>query len=303
MEQEIIKKFEEKKLAPNSIKIYMRNLSILNDKRPITNLNFLKNTETIENKIKDYSNISKRNFYIAICSVLRLYDKADKKNKTYDFYYNKLKEYNNLIKENDAKNVKTEKQEKNWIEWDEVLKKRDELKNNAIKLKKPPITHSEYNNLLDYLILSLYTMIPPRRNQDYVTMLVTDKNKDLEPNKNYLVLDKKGYYFQFGKYKTKKTFGVQKFEIPEDLSAVIKQYLKFKPQNDNFFLVEYDGKRLNESNGITLKLNHIFGKNISSSMLRHIYLSHNYADTRKDQQKDSQALAHNISTQAEYIKY
>jgi hypothetical protein len=56
-----------------------------------------------------------------------------------------------------------------------------------------------------------------------------------------------------------------------------------------FFLLQKDGKRLAD-NGITRILNKSFGKNISSSMLRNIYLTSKYGETEKAMDKDSAAM-------------
>jgi len=45
----------------------------------------------------------------------------------------------------------------------------DEIKNKRI------ITEPQYNKLLDLVILSLYTLQPPRRNIDYMKMNVVKK--------------------------------------------------------------------------------------------------------------------------------
>jgi len=93
--------------------------------------------------------------------------------------------------------------------------------------------------------------------------------------------------------------------------SVINKYFKFHPllkgkkintKTNIDFLVNYDGSPLPSPNGITRILNKIFGKRISSSMLRHIYLSSLYGDTLEKMKETADKMGHSIETQKEYIK-
>jgi hypothetical protein len=63
-----------------------------------------------------------------------------------------------------------------------------------------------------------------------------------------------------------------------------------------------DGHPLVQTNSITKLLNRTFGKKISSSALRHIFLSDKYKDVAKDMKEDAEAMAHSVGQQKEYIK-
>ena len=78
-------------------------------------------------------------------------------------------------------------------------------------------------------------------------------------------------------------------------------YLKHRNNKTDYFIVDYDGNPLKNVNSMTYLLNNIFDKKISSSMLRHIYLS-KYENINEEQKKDSKAMAHSIGTQAYYIR-
>ena len=103
-------------------------------------------------------------------------------------------------------------------------------------------------------------------------MIVIKKVTDnLPQDLNYLDLQKRKFYFN--NYKTAKTYKQQIEDIPADLFNVLKIYLKFKPTDSNFLLVDYEGNPLKHVNSITLILNKIFGKKVGSSLLRNIFLS------------------------------
>lgn len=292
MENEIMEKLKEKGLADKSIKLYMTILKGLNDKREVRNLKFLENPKKILDKIKDYKPTTQRNVLIAIVSILK-----NLGNDGYKLYYDKMIEMNKEIEDNNKNNVKTETQKENWIKWDDVENKFNEL---VKKLKgSKNISEDGYNNYLDTVILGLYVLLPPRRNVDYLTMKVsTDGNKD----DKYNWLDLKKKQFIFNNYKTKKSFGQQIIDIPKDLMDLIKKYLKYKKDGEGYLLVKFSGERLKSDNAITRRLNKIFGKNISSSMLRHSYLTSKYGKVQEEMKADAEAMAHSVKQQKDYIK-
>jgi integrase len=293
MEAEIIQKLKDKKLSDNSIKLYLSILKNLNDKREIKNFKFLDNPKKVLDKIKDYKITTQRNVIIAIVSVLK-----NLGNDLYKSYYDLMINMNKKIEDDAKENKKSEQQKENWISLDDVKKKYEELKS-KIKLSKN-ISEEQYDNILDTVILGLYVLLPPRRNKDYLLMKVSKDGKNMNNTDNWLDMKKK--QFIFNNYKTKKTFGQQIIDIPNELVDLLKKYLKYKKDGDANLLVKFSGDRLKSDNSITRRLNKIFGKNISSSMLRHIYLSDKYKDVKEEMKADSQMMAHSMKTQETYIK-
>ena len=49
-------------------------------------------------------------------------------------------------------------------------------------------------------------------------------------------------------------------------------------------------------------INNILGKPVSTDLLRHIYLTEKYGKVQSDMQNDSEAMGHDMQTQALYIK-
>lgn len=296
-------KLVDKGLSNTSIFLYLRNLEKLAGDQPLKNLNFLNNVEEIINKLADYKENTKRLYLISICSVLNV----EGKQKLYDKYFKLMIEKNKELKKQENKNEATPQQSENWLEWDKVLEKHQELKNNLSNIKGKQINEKQYNDLLKYLILSLYVKVPPRRNSDYQSMNII-KTKSEDDSKNYLVLDSND--FIFNKYKTVKKFGTQTQKIPEELMEIINLYLKYHPKikgkvnktTNEPFLVYYDGKPLDSVNSITRILNSIFNKKLGSSLLRHIYLTNKYEDVVEEQKEDAQAMAHSTEMQKNYVK-
>jgi hypothetical protein len=283
-----------RQLSPSTADAYIKTLFTLNDKKPFKNLSFLKKTDVVMEKLGKYAESTQKTLLASIASVLSLEKEKASYKKTYKFYYDKM-----MGKAAEAKKVdtteKTESQEANWIEWTDVLKKRFELAPDPTKL-------------LHYLVLSLFTEIPPRRNQDYLGMVVhkllkKEKAEDLPKDKNYLlIVDKKPSFFLFNVYKTAKTYGQQKVEIPESLAEVITTYLAKlgKQPKDHPFLQYEDKTSFTQPNAITRILNSVFGKKVGSSMLRHSYLTSKY--NISDMKDDAEAMGHSLAEQKTYMK-
>jgi hypothetical protein len=215
---------------------------------------------------------------------------------------------------NDNVNEKTETQNLNWMSWEMVMNIKNMMKESTDAFKNNKmITPQQFELLLSYLILCLYTDIPPRRNQDYMDMYVVESfNDNLDKAKNYFDWSNKEFIFQH--YKTSKKYGKQTINIKDknELLETITLYLKFHPLNPNSslkkmpknanfkFLVYSDGSPLSSVNAITRILNKIFGRKIGSSMLRHIYLTSKY--DIKEMKEDAQAMGHSLNEQRQYLK-
>lgn len=284
--------FENKKISEKSKKLYMYNLSKLGGK-DFKNLSFLKKTTDILEKLKELKPNTRRSYLIAVVSSL----KGDEKmKKIYNIYYPHLVELNKSLKDNTEK---TEKVKDNWLTQESVNGKQQELYNKVIPLvKKKKLNEEEYNDLLDLVILSLYTLTPPRRNRDYAEMFVgTSKDKDNWLDKNYFV---------FNNYKTAGTYKEVKVLIPDELKKILSIFLKFHPYKgtqDFPLLVKYDKSPLNKSTDITHYLNRILGGKVGCSMLRAIYLTDKYSDASKDMKEDAKLMSTSVDTiQNNYIK-
>jgi integrase len=243
----------------------------------------------------------------AIVTTLTVLNKASYKGLL-KFYQSKM-----MDKVKDSKSVdsavKTDKQKDNWIEWSEVQRLSDELHKTAKGLEsKKTLTTTEADRLLQALVLSLYVCVQPRRNQDYLNMVIVKKWKeDMPRDVNYI--DLTGEQFIFNKYKTAKKYGEQKLPIPDSLMEVLVLYLKhhrlYKETKGKVavpFLIVED-KPITAINSITRILNKIFGKKVGSSMLRHIFLSNKYEGILEEQTADSAAMGHSLDQQRDYIKH
>ena len=275
----------------------------LNGGQPLKNLNFLKNTVAINEQLADYKPNTVRNYIISIVSVLGLDKEKRGKKKLYQSYADQLVNQNRTLKAEEAKGEKTPTQEANWLTWKEVEEKWEGLKKRIDALPST-LSESQYNLLLEFMVLSLYVLLPPRRN-DYQNMLIV-KDAPADATKNYLELEKN--QFVLNKFKTSKREGQLVIEIPDKLHEVIDTYLEHHPLLKGKhtlpqpFLVYADGRPLTAPNAITRILNKVFGKSVGSSLLRHIYLG-KYADVKEEMKEDAKMMSHSVETQqTTYVK-
>lgn len=300
---------EKRNIADSTCDAYIRALRVLNGKKPFKSLAFLNKMEAITQLINEYAPSTQLSLYATLVAVLFLC--KDKMPKAYEYYLSKMTE-----KKSDASKVdttqKTEKQEKNWITMEEVKKVKDDLGQKVKDLAgKKTLTNAQYTILLHYTVLSLYTDIPPRRNQDYLLMKTLRLKKgesvpELDKDSNWLIVENKvPKKMVFNKYKTSKKYGESTLDVPSDLASVLAMYLRHSPSKEkvSHFLLAYDGTPLTAVNAITRILNRVFGKKVGASMLRHIYLSDKYGDVLKEMKEDADAMAHSTSQQKDYVKY
>jgi hypothetical protein len=309
--ENLLKELVDKKgITESTAKLYVKNLYTLNE-GPYKNFSFLRNTESIMDKLSKYAEGTKKTFLATIVSILNLKPTATYK-KAISYYTELMNEKAKEHREKENSHEKSEKQEKAWMEWDEVLKKKNELKEEVKKFwSNKTITERQYNRLLDLVVLSLYTDIPPRRNEYQDMYLVSSYNDSLPADRNYLDWSNKVLIFL--KYKTAKTYAKQEVKIGDnkELMETLNAYLKHHPLLPNGkmsksssvpLLVYADGRPFEKVNCITRILNRIFGKSVGSSMLRHIYLSSKYGDLVEEQKEDAEAMGHSLGEQKDYIK-
>jgi integrase len=170
--------------------------------------------------------------------------------------------------------VKTKKQDENWVEYDVVKDFQHRYELEALKRldSKGKLSEPDKEFITRYMMLTLSSGVymPPRRNE-----MCLIKIKDIDESKdNYI--DMANSEFVYNQYKTVRKYGEQRVGFLPAFKVILKKYLaKVKGQT---YLLEHKGQPF-LSTELTKELYKIFGKKISTSMMRHIYLSAVYANT------------------------
>jgi hypothetical protein len=288
--------------------VYLKNIIRLNSKQPIKykkngepNYDFLKDTDKILERIQKLKGNSQRTYLISIVTTLRGLKQYE---AIYDFYYQLMMNIAEDLKK--GANTKSESQQKNWIEQNEVLQIFENLKEKAMPLlAKKKVDDQEWVIILDFVVLSLYVLQPVRRNKDYMLMLyVNDKNIIENPEFNYYLPKLKK--FEFNQYKTSGTYNMQEVAVNQELVNILTKYAKLHPlkkQKNFYLLVNYKGEPLLAVNAITRILNRIFGRPIGVSLLRSISLTDKYKKVMEDLDKTTADMGTSSSTaRGTYIK-
>jgi len=228
-------------------------------------------------------------------SALTVYTLAD--DKVSNLYKVQMMADGKISKVETMDQEKTEKQKDNWITQDEVIQKY----NNLEKIIKPIFNDSgalstrDLEKIQDYIIASVYTLIPPRRLMDYSEFKLKDfvENED-----NYM----KNGIFYFNKFKTAK-FKKDSFKIPTKLKNIIQKWARITNSPYLLFQSRNKDKQLSPS-FLNSTLHRIFGKKISVNNLRHSYLTEYYKDVPalKDIKEINEKMGHSLETSLEYVK-
>jgi integrase len=279
------------KLSPNSVKTYKSILTNIyrkcfpdDDEMQIKKFD---DTECIMDHLKDIP-FNKRKTTLAALVVIT-------ENKDYTKL---MTEDINKYNQNQLLQKKEGKFE-NMIPIEEVEGILKKLEKEAKHLyKKENLEMKDYQKIQDYILLALTGGIyqAPRRSLDWV-MLV--KDYDVEKD-NYI--DMKNKVFVFNSYKTAKSNGSQTIEIVKPLLTILKKWISILPADMKYLLFDGKGNHITPSQ-ITHRLNNIFGKPISTSLLRHIYLTSKFSNVNlKDLKDTANAMGNSPMVALEYVK-
>jgi len=290
MEEQIINTLKEKRpnLHDKSIKTYVSLLKNIMKNMKYEDLEDLnKNPKDVIEFLKEkYENINGLKTRLSALYVIT-------QNKEYhtDMMTN-ITKYN----EETNKQEKNEKQKDNWMTAEQIQTIYDDLETKTKPLwKKKDLTTKEILKVQDFVILSLFTLIPPRRAMDYIEFKINNINTNAD---NYI----KGSNLIFNTFKTSKQKGTQKINMPKELKSILTKYIKLISDKSDYLIFNNKFQQLSTPN-FTLRLNKIFGnKKVSVNMLRHIYLSEKHSDNLKDMKQDFADMGSSLQQSNVYIK-
>ena len=189
MESEIRK--NKPNLATSSIKTYLNILNSLGKKMNIDGdyETFYKKNST---KVLDFLKDEKPSRRKTILSALVVLCGECDATKKYREQMMKDQETYMTEEKNQSRN---ETQKENWLSWNEIKHVFEELEKEVKPLlskKTENLTDKNIKKIQEYILLSLYVLIPPRRALDYTNF----KIKDVDPKiDNFYDLKKKEFVF------------------------------------------------------------------------------------------------------------
>lgn len=284
-------------IASSTLKTYTSMLNSVWDKthpksKAITIEEF--NTDLIIETIDKYDSLKSQSVIYSALFALT-------KNIKFD---NKIKELRKILNNLDKTDKKTDKQEDNWVDKATIQDAYNNLKlqaDNSYKLLKltNDMDMRELQKIQLHLLICLNggLFIPPRRNQDWFEMKLTNINKATD---NYIEKD----MFVFNKYKTQKSYGEQRVTIPKELKSILTKWIKLLTKSKNnyeYLLFDSNSSQLN-SIQMVQRFNKIFGTNTSTNILRHSFISDEFVDSIEINKK-SKSIAKQMGTSAELLQH
>jgi len=300
-----------KNVKENTLKTYISNLkkllSKLNLEPTVDNLNnVLKNPNNVLKLLEDKKTPTKRNYLASIVVYLSTDEKFQDLKEKYGVLMKKFQEDNNSEL---AHNKKSERQLANWTSLKElrnILKSYKKQLDSTNALKKEELTKKEFDLLQKYVVGSLYIgddANPPLRN-DYLMDVISFKDyerlsKEEKHNNNYLVsVNKSNRFFSIGEYKTSNKYGLKEIKVGTTLNKILTTWLKFN--KSKHLLVTATGGQLTPNNltKLLIKTFEPTGKNISSSLLRSIYISEKFEPRTQERLNVADKMLHSVGMQS-----
>ncbi len=282
---------------------YKTNLESFNNEFKMFNQkNIVVSLGKIAEHFKNMSNTIKNN----ITPFVNLFSRIDSFQNTYQIMTN----YNI-----DLNKKYIEKREDNEPTSDEELEKLKKVMDNYDP-KNPEDTKKKINEAeldsKDKFLASLYLLMPVRR-LDYKIMKLTNTEKDLDENFNYLYIKGKQSKFIFNKYKTAEkggrlkteVFGKQELDANDDVLQYLKQYIKdSKIKSGDLLFGEMSLSTYSKMIQDIMEI--IFNvKKVGATTLRTIVSSYNQQDNTKsvkEKKELAKDMSHDLNTQMLYNK-
>jgi hypothetical protein len=291
------------------IKYDTANLPLLKkEKNIIINITNEKNIYTVlttpniyVKKIKDCTENNRTftstiGFILTIIKYLKLNDSKNKKIIAYvnEWQKNYKTEIDNV---NNSKNSNLENENTISIEWQDIINKQKELEKKSLGKN-------------DTFLVSLYSLIAPRKIKDFYLMKINPEKPEEEQN-NFINLKGKKSFICIKTNKSKDDFIK---ELPKELDEIIKQNLLMYPRE--YLFVSKKGipfengiKGVNSfTKQINRDFNNIFGDNITVNTIRNSYINYHLSlyklnkITLKELKEISADMVHDISQQLLFEK-
>jgi len=290
-------------LKESTIKQYERQLKTLQNIFDTDNFDFIDDIEKVKSALSDKHFTTQRNFYNSIIVLLN----AQNKDKSLIDKYTEIRDELNqqYLKQQQTGKI-TEKQKPNFVSKDEILNMvqtmEKNIKKNKLKSKKD-LTADDIVLLTEYTLFNFLIHLPTRNDMAGMKYInKTTYNKITSEDKtNYLVKDKSKMFVVLNDYKTNKKFGRKILDVPKSLEKVLKMFIKTTQKDfGDVLFVNRKGEAISR-NGISqflLKTSQKYlDKNISTTMMRKIIFSNEFAEKNKIQKKLSDVAGHSVETQ------
>ena len=222
-------KVKSNTIKPKTLKVYQGQLNELNrnlhlDENVIDLDHYKKHAKQIV-EMYDKQNASQQNGFKTLLMFYKILHKELP--KEFDRLLHKLKDQTNIVKS------QAPKKKLPFTNFEQVKEIQREMRKEITK-------KSSYNDIVKFITLSFYTLIPPARPDEILSLKLIksiddydkDEQEQLKKMNYFDIKAKKMYYSQ---YKTKRTYGDIELPVPDELVSIVKEfYPVIKYANDDF---------------------------------------------------------------------
>lgn len=239
---------------------------------------------------KTWGNDKTRKAYFAsAAAVLRDYDDSPEAKEAQQTYNKPMKKLLEKITDVYKQNLKDDKEEATWVDWDKVVEAR-----------------SKITDPTDRVIYTLYTDIPPRRGLDYSKLKIlrgdASQLDDVDKNYNYVLVSQGGAVKKIVlfNYKGSDEKGRYDIKMTNQLRKTLEKYIADKEIPDGEMLFSQSKVR-----DWTRTLQEIFkkytGKPMSVNALRKSFATH-FIGPSKVSQANVENIAEQMGTSADLLR-
>lgn len=302
------------KLKPNTVKQYEIQLKRLQKLFDTKGWDFLKNVDSVKEKLNDKHFTTSRNYYNSIIVLLMALNHDEKLDKLISEYVKIRDTLNEKYVEEQSSGKISEKQKNNFVEVGQIESMistmENEIKKEKIK-KKEKLTRNDLDLLTGYTLFSFLLRLPTRNDMSGMQLIgktaynnLSDKQKE---DTNYLVKEKSKMFLVLNEYKTSKKYGEKKIDVPKDLEKILRMYLRLTKTNNGDIIFKNSKGEPISRNGISQILirtsKHYLDKSISTTMMRKIVVSDKFSELKEEQAKMAHIMGHDKSVMDDvYIK-
>lgn len=291
-------------LKPYAIKIMIDiykkaglEVPLVNGQPYITNDHIISNVSKLYEYINNgqYAHTTKRDYLIILSNIFKKSQPG-----LHKYIYDQATHYNNLYREKELNQELDANEQKNYIKYNELFLKLNDLVNtyNSNKTLK---------NILNLVILALYVLQPPLRNDYNNLLIIRNEDDEKSKNRNYLLIAHDMYYVIINKDKVSKTHGRAVIPIMNDtLINILNIYFESYATNNKYLLENPNGTPYTKRQ-VQYIINNLFdNKVLNIYNLRSAYITNYYKNCPS--LKDKKLLAHQmrhteLTAELVYCKY
>lgn len=218
--------------------------------------------------------------------------KTEKKDK-YDLYYQFHQEAFTDVNEKYRSGKPSDRQKDAYVSWEDILTKRDEL------------AKTQYGSK-HHLIVAMYTYIPPIRQDLYNIKFVPKMPFGAKAAKgNFLVLrTKQPSILVLNEYKTAKTRGHLKIDLPKELNDILLKSISIQPRD--YLFVDSQGNPYEKEDSyqkfVNRALQEIFQRPTTVNTFRHSFIIYErkLGLTPGEEEDTAEAMMHSVAQKQNY---